>query len=153
MIYYPEFRRFCYSEYYTYPGIPDNDTPIFTKTVVSIHCWSIVVNLDLWLSKTHRIDLTCLEPGLLAWASADFFPGEGKNFPGGQGPTFCLKSNKKDTIFPKNSKTYYFLAGLGQPGGARAPLALPCGRPWLLVNFLFCCSTWVSLIGNLSVSG
>jgi hypothetical protein len=32
---------------------------------------------------------------------ADFFPGEGKNFPGGQKPTFCLKNNQKDTIFPQ----------------------------------------------------
>jgi hypothetical protein len=43
---------------------------------------------------------TALE--MLAWASADFFPGKGKKFPGGgQEPTFCLKNNKKDTIFPK----------------------------------------------------
>ncbi len=32
---------------------------------------------------------------------------QGKNFSGGQEPTFCLKNNKKDTIFPKKSlKTY-----------------------------------------------
>ncbi len=42
------------------------------------------------------------------------FPGEGKNFPGGGGqkPTFCLKNNKKDTIFP------------GQ-GGQEPPLPSP----------------------------
>ncbi len=66
---------------------------------------------------------------LKAWASADFFPGEGKNFPGGGGqePTFCLKSNEKDTIFPKKVLKHTIF---GRPGGgARAPLALPCGRP------------------------
>ncbi len=43
-----------------------------------------------------------LLPILFSWASAEFFPGEGKNFPGGwQEPTFCQKNNKKDTIFPK----------------------------------------------------
>ncbi len=30
-----------------------------------------------------------------SWASADFFQV------GGQEPTFCLKNNEKDTIFPK----------------------------------------------------
>jgi hypothetical protein len=40
----------------------------------------------------------------LAWASADFFPGEGKNFQGGQEPTFCLKATKKILFFPKKSK-------------------------------------------------
>jgi hypothetical protein len=54
------------------------------------------------------------------------FPGEGKNFPGGQEPTFCLKNNEKDTIFPKKSKNKLFLAG---QGGGKGPLALPCGRP------------------------
>ncbi len=55
---------------------------------------------------------------LQPWASADFFPGEGKNFSrGGQEPTFCLKSNKKVPFFQKSLKTYYFLAGLGGPGG------------------------------------
>ncbi len=52
---------------------------------------------------------------------ADFFPG-------GQEPTFCLINNEKDTFFPKTSKNILFLAGRGG-GGARAPLALPCGRP------------------------
>ncbi len=42
------------------------------------------------------------QPTNQAWASADFFPGEGKNFPrgGGQEPTFCLKQ-QNDTIFPQ----------------------------------------------------
>ncbi len=44
---------------------------------------------------------------------------------GGQEPTFCLKNNKKDTIFPKKSKNILFLAGLGRPGGARVELPLP----------------------------
>jgi hypothetical protein len=39
---------------------------------------------------------------LSSWASADFFPGEGKNFPGGGARTYFLpKNNIKDTIFPK----------------------------------------------------
>jgi hypothetical protein len=29
------------------------------------------------------------------------FPGEGKNFPGVQEPTFCLKNSEKETIFPQ----------------------------------------------------
>jgi hypothetical protein len=64
--------------------------------------------------------------------SADFFPGEGKNFPEGEGlqePTFCLKTNKKLLFYQKKSKNILFLAGLGRPGAARAPLASPCGRP------------------------
>ncbi len=30
-----------------------------------------------------------------------FFQGRAKIFQGGQEPTFCLKNNKKDTIFPE----------------------------------------------------
>jgi hypothetical protein len=60
-----------------------------------------------------------------------FFQGRAKIFQGGgQEPTFCLKNNEKDTIFPK--KVYkLFLAGLGRPGGGPPPLALPCGRPYM----------------------
>ncbi len=37
-----------------------------------------------------------------AWASADFFfQGRAKILQGGLEPTFCQKSNEKDTIFPK----------------------------------------------------
>ncbi len=43
------------------------------------------------------------------WRPQTFFQGRAKNFQGGQEPTFCLKNNEKDTIFPKKSlKTYYF---------------------------------------------
>jgi hypothetical protein len=54
-----------------------------------------------------------------------FFPGEGKNFPGGQEPTFCLKNDKKILFFPNKSlKTYYFWQALaGQRG--KAPLVPP----------------------------
>jgi hypothetical protein len=65
------------------------------------------------------------------WASADFFPGEGKNFPGGARTYFLpKKATSKILFFPKKSKNILFLAGLGRQrgGGARAPLALPCGR-------------------------
>jgi hypothetical protein len=55
-----------------------------------------------------------------------FFSRGGKNFPGGgQAPTFCLKNNKKDTIFPKKSTNILFLAGLGRPGGQEPPLPSP----------------------------
>jgi hypothetical protein len=47
------------------------------------------------------------------WASADFFPGEGKKLPGGQEPTFSLKITKKILFFPKKSKNILFLAGQG----------------------------------------
>ncbi len=51
------------------------------------------------------------------------FSKEGKNFPGGQEPTFCLKSNEKDTIYyQKSLKTYYFWPALvGQGGGGQEP--------------------------------
>jgi len=40
-------------------------------------------------------------------------------------------STKKILFFPKKPKNILFLSSLGRPGegGARAPLALPCGRP------------------------
>ncbi len=51
---------------------------------------------------------------------------------GGQEPNFCLKKQQKRYYFsPKKSKTYYFWPARG---GARAPLALPCGRS----SKLFC---------------
>jgi hypothetical protein len=46
------------------------------------------------------------------WESADFFPGEGKNFPGGTARTYFLPPKKqKDTIFLKKKykKTFYIL--------------------------------------------
>jgi hypothetical protein len=45
------------------------------------------------------------------WASADFFPREGKNFPGGARTYFLPKKTTKKIQEPP-------------------PLALPCGRPW-----------------------
>ncbi len=56
--------------------------------------------LIFWKRPKTYFFLTSQKP----WASADFFPGEGKNFPGGVGeqePIFCLKNKEKDTIFPK----------------------------------------------------
>jgi len=46
----------------------------------------------------------------LAWASADFFPREGKIFPGGEGNIlFALKMLKNILFsFKKSRKTYYF---------------------------------------------
>jgi hypothetical protein len=69
---------------------------------------------------------------LMTWASADFFLGEGKNFPGGQEPTFYPKTTKKIQFFQKkkNLKTYYFWPALaGQGGGARASPCLPLRTP------------------------
>jgi len=58
---------------------------------------------------------------LKPWASADFFPGEGKIFQGGGGKNilFALKT-PKNILFSskKKSKTYYF----GRPGGVKGPL-------------------------------
>ena len=56
------------------------------------------------------------------WASADFFPGEGKIFQGWVGAKTCYLSKKhlKDTIFFKKSrKTYYF--GRPEGGGGGGP--------------------------------
>ncbi len=63
-----------------------------------------------------------------AWVSADFFPGEGKNFPGRgvQEPTFALKQQKRYYFSPKSLKTYYFWPALaGQGEGQEPPLPSP----------------------------
>jgi hypothetical protein len=55
-----------------------------------------------------------------------FFLGWAKIFQGGQEPTFCLKCNEKDTIFPQKSlKTYYFWPALAGQGGQEPPLPFP----------------------------
>jgi len=59
-----------------------------------------------------------------SWASADFFPVEGKIFQGGgQKHTIFLKNTKKDTIFlkKKSRKTYYFVFWLARGGGKCPP--------------------------------
>ncbi len=76
--------------------------------------------------------------GLLRWGGSfflfvkghgrpqTFFQGRAKIFQGGQEPTFCLKNNKNDTIFPKKSlKTYYFWPALAGQGGQEPPLPSP----------------------------
>jgi len=67
----------------------------------------------------------------LSWASADFFPGEGKIFQGGA-KTYHLPK--------KHLKTYYFLLKKSKNilfwlarGGQGPPLALPCGRPCIIL--------------------
>jgi hypothetical protein len=60
-----------------------------------------------------------------------FFHGRAKfSRGGGQEPTFCLKNNKKDTIFPKKFQKHTIF---GQPwparGGARAPPCPPLRTP------------------------
>jgi hypothetical protein len=49
------------------------------------------------------------------WASADFFPGEGKNFPGGGARTYFLpkKQRKRYYFSEKSLKTILLMAGLG----------------------------------------
>ena len=57
---------------------------------------------------------------VFTWASADFFPGEGKIF-------HWPKKHLKKILFSskKVKKTYYF----DRPGGHGPPLALHCGCP------------------------
>jgi hypothetical protein len=78
---------------------------------------------------------------LLAWASTDFFPGEGKIFRGGGGQkhTNYLKTPKNILFSSKKVKKHTILAG---QGGQGPPLALPCGRPWLLVGHCVLHSSW-----------
>jgi len=59
-----------------------------------------------------------------AWASADFFPGEGKNI------LFALKNPKRYYFSRSKSENIIFCpAKGGGEGGQEPPLALPCGRP------------------------
>jgi hypothetical protein len=47
-----------------------------------------------------------------------YFPGEGKNFPGGNNLLFAEKQQQKDNIFLKKSqKTNYFWPALAGRGG------------------------------------
>jgi len=68
----------------------------------------------------------------LLWASADFFPGEGKISRGGAGRgglkyTICLKMPKNILFsFKKSRKTYYF----GWPMGG-TPLRTPMTTIWV----------------------
>jgi len=65
------------------------------------------------------LSISFKKPLLLNIGIRRLFSRGGQNFPGGGGQkhTICLKNTKK---------TYHF----ARPGGgARAPFALPCGRP------------------------
>jgi hypothetical protein len=42
------------------------------------------------------------------WASADIFPGESKNFPGGARTYFLSKKQQERYFSQKSLKTYYF---------------------------------------------
>ncbi len=83
-----------------------------------------------FLSFSHGIAFFCYFRWLTqsSWASADFFPGEGKIFQGGAKiyylPIKCLKTYN---FLSKKSKKHTILVSQG--GGAMPPLALPCGRP------------------------
>ncbi len=48
----------------------------------------------------------------------NFFQGRVKIFQEGQEPTFCLKNNEKDTIFPKKVLKHTIF---GRPGGGQEP--------------------------------
>jgi len=54
------------------------------------------------------------------------FSRGGQNFPGGQKHTICIK-NTKNILFSSKSQKNTILVS---QRGARAPLALLCGRPW-----------------------
>ncbi len=55
------------------------------------------------------------------WASADFFPGEGKIFQGGAKTYYLPKKHLKTFYFPlKKVKKHTFLASQG--GGGKGPL-------------------------------
>ncbi len=54
-----------------------------------------------------------------AWASADFFPEEGKIFLGGKNILFALKMPKNTLFSSKKSRITYYL---GQPGGCKCPI-------------------------------
>jgi hypothetical protein len=56
------------------------------------------------------------------WASADFFPREGKNFPGARTYFLPKKQRKRYYFSQKKSKNILFLAGLGPP--LRTPMLL-----------------------------
>ncbi len=96
------------------------------------------------------------ETNLKAWASADFFPREGKIFKGGWGGqkyTICLKNAPKDTIFfqkfEKNTISVCHGEGVrgGDRGGGKSPLhALPCGRSYLKVPKIKLCPIFFILI-------
>jgi hypothetical protein len=57
-------------------------------------------------SSINDVTHTCTVFGLRPWASADFFPGEGKVFQGGNNILFALKMPKNIQFSFK--KTYYF---------------------------------------------
>ncbi len=62
-----------------------------------------------------------------AWASADFFLGEGAR------TYFLPKKQQKRYYFPRKSlKTYYFWPALAGQGGARAPPCPPLRTPMKL---------------------
>ncbi len=73
-----------------------------------------------------------------SWASADFFPGEGKKFSlcCGQNIHFVTKHQKY--YFPQNKpkKNIHVLLLPGR-GGQETPNALPCGHPCSNSNWVF----------------
>jgi hypothetical protein len=64
---------------------------------------------------------------ILSWASADFFPGESKNFPraGGKNLLFALKITKKILFVPKKSKKHTIFGRPARGGGKSPHLPLP----------------------------
>jgi len=69
-----------------------------------------------------------------AWASADFFPGEGKIFQGGKSYYLPKKPPKNILFFSKKVKKHTILAG---QGGSRAPSCPPLRTPMVRSDGIF----------------
>ncbi len=112
---------------------------------------------------THIISCKSLNKD--TWASVDFFLGEGKNFPEGEGARtyfFAEKPTKKIQFFLKKSKNIHFRqAG----GGGKRTLCPPSDAPVRTSNFckqycdkktfsrqyFFLRVNWKYIFGNISV--
>ncbi len=73
-----------------------------------------------------------------------FFQGRAKIFQGGQEPTFCLKTTKKN-IFSKKVWKHTIFGRPWPARGARAPLSLPCGRPWYHCQYILPCEAFTMI--------
>jgi len=113
----------------------DNDFKARARTGVATFLSTIKNSTDLSndsqgpssSSNVNTNSLEYLRGEPLSWASADFFPGEGKIFQGGAKTYYLPKKHLKTYYFSlKKSKNILFWPARGGQG---PPLALPCGRP------------------------
>jgi hypothetical protein len=99
-------------------------TPVAAVAAMRSHAWVYIFRAVLMKMPGVKKKLRALKnydnTEVQSWASAAFFPGEGKNFPGGA-RTYFLPT-KKILFSPKKSKNILFLASRAR-GGARALLA------------------------------